>query len=96
MLMSPEGKVLNSDVSGKIIMKAFLTGMPECKFGLNDKLMMEAEHRKATGTRYKEIDIDDVTFHQVKTFLFLFDWIERESLIFQKFAKKKVCKIGKI
>ena len=35
--------VLRSDVSGKIIMKAFLSGMPECKFGLNDKVMMDKE-----------------------------------------------------
>jgi AP-2 complex subunit mu-1 len=65
MLLSSQGKVLNSDVNGKIMMKAFLTGMPECKFGLNDKLMMQNENRKpAAGSRFKEIDIDDVTFHQ--------------------------------
>jgi AP-2 complex subunit mu-1 len=39
--------------------------MPECKFGLNDKLMLAAEKKRATGgKRYKEIDIDDTTFHQ--------------------------------
>ena len=26
-------------------MKVYLTGMPECKIGLNDKLMMNAEAR---------------------------------------------------
>ena len=25
------------------MMKTFLTGMPECKFGLNDKLIMDKE-----------------------------------------------------
>ena len=30
-------------VLGKVMMKALLSGMPECKFGLNDKLIMEKE-----------------------------------------------------
>ena len=33
-------------------MKTYLTGMPECKFGLNDKLIMEGEGaQKAGGKR---------------------------------------------
>lgn len=66
MLMSPKGTVLSSDVTGKIMMKCFLSGMPECKFGLNDKLMLQSEEtrRRTRGSRYKPIDIDDVTFHQ--------------------------------
>ena len=27
-------------------MKSFLSGMPECKFGMNDKLVMEREPKK--------------------------------------------------
>jgi AP-2 complex subunit mu-1 len=38
---------LQSDVSGKINMRTYLTGMPECKFGMNDKLVMESEAAKA-------------------------------------------------
>lgn len=65
MLMSSKGTPLSSDVTGKILMKCYLSGMPECKFGLNDKLMLAAEKKRATGgKRYKEIDIDDTTFHQ--------------------------------
>ena len=41
LLMSASGQVLKSDVTGEVVMKTFLTGMPECKFGLNDKLMMQ-------------------------------------------------------
>lgn len=68
LLMSNKGVVLRADVSGKIMMKAFLTGMPECKFGMNDKLVMEreskadpkaAKRREGTG-----IAIDDLTFHR--------------------------------
>lgn len=38
MLMNPQGKVLRADVQGKMIMKTYLTGMPEIKLGLNDIL----------------------------------------------------------
>jgi AP-2 complex subunit mu-1 len=37
--------VLRSDVQGKIVMKAYLSGMPECKFGLNDKLMLDKDSK---------------------------------------------------
>jgi len=64
MLLSNKGTVLSSDVTGRIVMKCLLSGMPECKFGLNDKLMLQQEKRSANKKRYKEIDIDDITFHQ--------------------------------
>ncbi len=38
MLMSSKGAVLRCDVHGKIVMKVFLSGMPDVKLGLNDKL----------------------------------------------------------
>ncbi len=38
VLMNAKGEVLRSDVVGKMIMKAFLTGMPDIKIGLNDKV----------------------------------------------------------
>lgn len=34
------GTILRNDVQGVIKVKAQLTGMPECKFGMNDKLLM--------------------------------------------------------
>ena len=36
------GQVLSAHVAGKIVMKSYLSGMPECKFGINDKVIMEA------------------------------------------------------
>jgi AP-2 complex subunit mu-1 len=33
---------LRADVSGQIIMRAYLTGTPECRFGLNDSLLFNA------------------------------------------------------
>jgi AP-2 complex subunit mu-1 len=43
LLMSATGNVLRSDVTGQIVMRALLSGWPECKFGLNDKLIMDKE-----------------------------------------------------
>jgi hypothetical protein len=31
------------DGQGEVQMKSFLSGMPECKFGMNDKLVMDRE-----------------------------------------------------
>ncbi|CAE7949173.1 apm2 [Symbiodinium sp. KB8] len=40
MLVSQTGTVLRHDVAGKILMRTELTGMPECKINLNDKLII--------------------------------------------------------
>lgn len=71
VLLSSRGTVLKSDVIGRVCVKASLSGMPECKFGVNDKLLMKggaggaatgpAAARKATD---KGIQIDDIKFHQ--------------------------------
>jgi AP-2 complex subunit mu-1 len=39
----PVGSVLRCDVTGKILMKCFLSGMPDLKLGLNDKIGLEKE-----------------------------------------------------
>lgn len=33
-----QGSVLRCDVQGRLVMKAFLSGMPDIKLGLNEKL----------------------------------------------------------
>ena len=62
LLVSASGSVLKNDVSAKIMMKALLSGMPECKLGLNDKVAMD----KDGGGKKKSaaVDIDDCTFHR--------------------------------
>ncbi|KAF3449459.1 hypothetical protein FNV43_RR10187 [Rhamnella rubrinervis] len=66
LLMSSKGSVLRCDVTGKILMKCFLSGMPDLKLGLNDKIGLEKESQlKARPTKSgKTIELDDVTFHQ--------------------------------
>lgn len=62
LLMSAKGTVLRSDCAGKILMKCFLSGMPDLKLGLNDKLAIEKEGGARNDS--KIIELDDVTFHQ--------------------------------
>ncbi|XP_061962896.1 AP-2 complex subunit mu-like isoform X3 [Populus nigra] len=66
LLMSSKGNVLRCDVTGKILMKCFLSGMPDLKLGLNDKIGLEKESQlKSRPTKSgKTIELDDVTFHQ--------------------------------
>ena len=45
LLMSPQGQVLSAHVAGKVIMKSYLSGMPECKFGINDKIVVDSKVR---------------------------------------------------
>ncbi len=49
ILISYKGQVLSAHVAGKIIMKSYLSGMPECKFGINDKLTIESKTKTTEG-----------------------------------------------
>ena len=54
------GEVLRNDCTGLVMMKTFLTGMPECKFGLNDKLIMDKEAQnpaKADGDKKRSVEV---------------------------------------
>ena len=65
--MSADGNVLRNDVTGKVLMKTYLTGMPECKFGLNDKLVMDKQGGASGGKGRRAgraVEIDDCTFHR--------------------------------
>lgn len=61
VLLSNKGTLLRSDVSGQIVVRCLLSGMPECKFGMNDKLVLANDQRKGSE---KGIALDDVRFHQ--------------------------------
>mmetsp|Transcript_4563 Transcript_4563/g.13468 ORF Transcript_4563/g.13468 Transcript_4563/m.13468 type:complete len:435 (+) Transcript_4563:57-1361(+) len=62
ILMSAKRERLRADVSGQILVKCLLSGMPECKFGMNDKLIMSSEQRARSSD--KGIALDDYRFHQ--------------------------------
>jgi len=42
LLLSANSTVLSASVSGQIVMRAYLSGTPECKFGLNERLTLDA------------------------------------------------------
>ncbi|GLH04532.1 Uncharacterized protein GBIM_10221 [Gryllus bimaculatus] len=65
------GQVLSAHVAGKVVMKSYLSGMPECKFGINDKIVMEAKGKGLSGggddparSGKPVVVIDDCQFHQ--------------------------------
>jgi AP-1 complex subunit mu len=73
ILVASNGSVLRSEIVGQLRMKSFLSGMPELKLGLNDKVLMESNGQRAaaaaaaasTGTtKTKSVDLEDIRFHQ--------------------------------
>jgi AP-2 complex subunit mu-1 len=75
LLMSATGTVLRADVNGQIVMRAYLTGTPECKFGLNDRLTLgesglenggagNISGTKATRAAAGTVSLEDCQFHQ--------------------------------
>ncbi|KAI0726682.1 clathrin adaptor mu subunit [Fomitopsis betulina] len=58
--MSAKGTTLRADVDGHILMRAYLSGTPECKFGLNDKLVIDKNERGTSDA----VELDDCRFHQ--------------------------------
>ena len=74
LLMSATGTVLRADVNGQVVMRAYLSGTPECKFGLNDRLTLgEDTHlgqsgnragTKATRAAAGTVSLEDCQFHQ--------------------------------
>ena len=61
ILVASNGTVLQSEILGSLRMRSLLSGMPELKLGLNDKLMFEATGRQ---TRGKAVELEDIKFHQ--------------------------------
>ena len=64
LLISKTGEVIKSEVMGTVGVKSLLSGWPECKFGMNDKLqisrrgtdMPESPIRKLASLAYKAED----------------------------------------
>ena len=61
LLVNSNGNVLRSEILGAVKMKCYLSGMPELRLGLNDKIMFESTGRTSRG---KSIEMEDVKFHQ--------------------------------
>ncbi|KAL7618928.1 hypothetical protein Lser_V15G01059 [Lactuca serriola] len=61
ILINSNRQILRSEVVGALKMRACVSGMPECKLGLNDRVIMDAQSRATKG---KSIDLEDIRFHQ--------------------------------
>jgi AP-1 complex subunit mu len=61
MVVGTGGQVVVSEVQGTLKMRTYLSGMPECKLGLNDKVLFEAQGRAG---RQRAVDLEDAKFHQ--------------------------------
>lgn len=59
LVSTMDGEILRSSVDGKVMMKAYLSGMPECQVGLNN------EHRPdhTQGVQETGIRLSDCSFH---------------------------------
>ncbi|KAF2858166.1 clathrin adaptor, mu subunit [Piedraia hortae CBS 480.64] len=71
LLVSASGMVLRADVNGTIEMRAYLSGTPECKFGLNDRLTIgdgsldaPAGGKRASSAATGSVTLEDVSLHQ--------------------------------
>uniref|UniRef100_A0A8C3EAP5 Adaptor related protein complex 1 subunit mu 1 n=1 Tax=Corvus moneduloides TaxID=1196302 RepID=A0A8C3EAP5_CORMO len=60
LLVSANGNVLRSEIVGSIKMRVFLSGMPELRLGLNDKVLFDNTGRGKS----KSVELEDVKFHQ--------------------------------
>jgi AP-1 complex subunit mu len=78
MQVNANGNVVRSEILGAVKMKCYLSGMPELRLGLNDKVMFETTGRSEftfarllafmkwifAASRGKSIELEDVKFHQ--------------------------------
>eukprot|EP01120_Amphizonella_sp_Union-15-10_P013362 TRINITY_DN6187_c0_g1_i1.p1 TRINITY_DN6187_c0_g1~~TRINITY_DN6187_c0_g1_i1.p1 ORF type:complete len:435 (-),score=57.60 TRINITY_DN6187_c0_g1_i1:46-1350(-) len=62
LLMSAQGNILNAHIAGQIQMKCYLTGMPDCQFGMNDKIPIDHGIKSERAPR-GGVELNDVNFH---------------------------------
>ncbi|KAH8873085.1 AP-1 complex subunit mu-1 [Schistosoma japonicum] len=60
LLVSSTGNVLRSEIVGSIKLRVYLSGMPELRLGVNDKVRFENIGRD----KGKAVELEDVKFHQ--------------------------------
>ncbi|OAF66030.1 AP-1 complex subunit mu-1 [Intoshia linei] len=59
LLITARGHTLRNDISGAVKIKSCLSGMPELRLGLNDRILFNSIGRKS-----KSVELDDIKFHQ--------------------------------
>ncbi|XP_063931384.1 AP-1 complex subunit mu-1-like isoform X2 [Zophobas morio] len=61
LLTNQTGQVLQCEVVGAVNMRVYLSGMPELRLGLNDKILFDSSSRASRG---KAVELEDIKFHQ--------------------------------
>lgn len=64
LTFSNKGQVLKFDIAGAIECKSELSGMPECKFGMNDKLLLQRDFAGGAQGDRNAVVINDLKFDQ--------------------------------
>lgn len=66
LLVNANGNVVRSEILGAVKMKCYLSGMPELRLGLNDKVMFESTGRGEwkMSMRSRLHSADDLGLHQ--------------------------------
>lgn len=71
LIISASQKVLEYSINGNIMMKCYLTGMPECKIQFNEKAYADpdksTQQQQDNGNHQRSInsiEVDDMVFHQ--------------------------------
>lgn len=60
LLVNANGNVVRSEILGAIKMKCYLSGMPELRLGLNDKVMFESTGRGECQAR-RQMNLPNLT-----------------------------------
>lgn len=65
MLVAKNGAVIHNEIVGEINMDTHLSGMPELKIGLNDKVLFESDSNSAdtSDVSRRVFELEDIKFH---------------------------------
>lgn len=65
LIISANQKVLEYSINGNIMMKCYLSGMPECKIQFDDRSTQQQQQDNGNHQRSpNSIEVDDMVFHQ--------------------------------
>ncbi len=87
LLLSAQGNVLRADVEGQILMRTYLSGTPECKFGLNEKVLLRKD-----ATQRRLVEARDIGMNVLILSLQRWGTLQFTPLIMHQTCSLLVCK----
>jgi AP-1 complex subunit mu len=64
LLVAANGAIIQNEVEGQIDIISYLSGMPDLRLGLNDKVLLESGTGPQTDFSRRLFDVQDIKFHQ--------------------------------